>query len=533
MFVATLTVNIQQISAQQYNSVSQCWEDSYSPASSQLPATGADVVLYQTLTLCTTGTGTLPDGRAEIVTRWHSPSGISCTPVLQDSEHWTRQYPHEAVARRVVATQDNTALTKQIFWVGGKQTRINDGATSWEALVLPYRYISGTVYPPTTDMVYTFGDDSERNHEVVAMSSIDSTSQYGPLAIALIQFSAHGISPPSSAIVALRPVWNGTDLSIEEVLFHPLAWVATDVHAEYRTVGQQEVIRLWAIGNSPPGWRPAIRVALVNLSLSEPDATQYAFSLGGHHLASSRFVLGPGEGNEPDLFIVGTATPTTPGGSPSQIITLRFGKTFAGWDFRWHELYASDGDAVGADIAAVLGPTIVGPGSPPGPDTYIFVAGRSQRQIGSNPPVFTNDFTTLCYKQGPLFGTVNLHWAAKLDPQDGDDRAFRILGGTENRETLGNAVAIVLGVTENASGHWDWRMVKYDDAEALPPALKQPVWDIKYPFFHASAGEDAPAALTGYRTQWGWDFQYLWVAGTTFDEASGFGMTTVNYEQGQ
>jgi hypothetical protein len=232
-----------------------------------------------------------------------------------------------------------------------------------------------------------------------------------------------------------------------------------------------------------------------------------------------------------DLFIAGSAVQASSPPSPWQMLTLRFGKQGSDWGFKWHTLYGSQGDAHANDIGVVRGPTTGGPGTMSAPDTYIFVAGRSERQIGTNPPVFTNDFTTLCYKETGT-GVLSLHWDARLQEQNGQDVAWRLLAASESTPGDGNAVAIVAGVTEDTNGQWNWQVVKYDDVQPPDPQVpKVPVWSITFPFHYSSAGDDVPAAITAVPTVGGWGLHKFWLTGTAFHSPHGQGMATVQYEQ--
>lgn len=503
--------------------MAQCWEDHYTVVGAQRPAIGADV-LWDSSSLCSVGTGTLMDGRNNIVVRWIDKFGQNCQPLVYATAQWVHPENGEAVGRRVVSTQDGSAFGKRLFWTGGKEISGEPGAL-WRAIVLPYHWNFGNPISPMADWVY-YHEGNNRNHEVVAMDAMDYTTRYGPLAVALIQSTPEEtMNPDTSAVVVLRPFWDAEGYHTEEVLYYPLGWVATDVRAEYRA-GTAEIIRIWAVGQSGPGWSSAIRVLELDLSGDATEDRQYSYRVSGHSVVANRVVLGPGEFPDADLFIAGKAQPSD---GPSKMLVLRFGNVGTEWGFRWHQTLASDGAAVARDIGAIQGPATV-PGPPP--DDYIFVCGTTQREI--QPSVFTDDFTVACYKEDG-FGTVTLHWEARLDPQDGEDHAFRLLAATETTGTPGNAVAVVAGVVENSSGQWDWRLAKYHDdpPQNYPSVPKTHIWQIGFPLNYPSMGDDAPAAITGMPFYGGWDLQRIWGAGSLYDTQTGLGMATVNWEQSQ
>jgi hypothetical protein len=513
----------------QYTQVVQCLGPDTYPANGD--ALAADIAYGSIFQLGTTGTELLSDGRTRIVTRWPRvdwpPSGCDPNDPIYNwaTREWDLEEPGQSVAHRIVASQQGGGNWpgKPFYWVGGKQIHDDDEDAKWEALILTYRHETyGNPSWPAEQHIFTYGS-SVRNHEVIAMDAVPITQEYGPLCAAIIRADGgtmlHG---PVSIVVVLRPVWTdhptlGWIYELEEIVSYPLAWFASDVRIEYRH-DTTERIRVWVVGNSPPAFADKVRI--LQLDLSDPQAINdslYDKQLTDYNLRIDRFVLDTWNvSGDRDLFIVGSAG-STQAQSKWQTLLLRFGPDGQGdWEFRWHEMRASDGDAFGNDIGVARG--VDGQNT----NDYIFIAATAEREISQG--VYTNDFTVLCYRQEQNLGTVSLRWEARFQPQNGDDRALRLLATDENS----TAVAVVAGVVENQSNEWDWQFVKYGHQNSTP------LWNINFPL-QSSDGDDIPAAMSApkhaFPSHLRWNLEEFWAAGGSYSSTTGHNMTTVKYKQ--
>jgi hypothetical protein len=510
--------------------VEQRWSDTHGPVASTTASDEARDIAYWYPYLVTTGNRMRSDGTTEIATMVHNAWGDPFDPyqpkmVEHSVQVWPETTDRQAMVNRVVVGHHD--LGKIQFMIGGRQTKASN-PQEWSAMVVCYVEIHAPNQPYMRDWVYTYGENLAGSHEVLSMDIVETSEWNGPVLAVLIRTS----DPPNTHTSTVLVVLDHDGQVIQLLQYDDFLVVDVKIYGVF-AVGEPARYRVWAGGHGIPAMPTPLRMVGYEFDAhGNQDFFDVSSSIPGKHSYVHRMALGPGllDPLEPDIYIVGHAVSAL-AGSKSEILTVRFGNHShplkPSYGVRWYQLYGSAGDAEGYDIAAVPG-TSSGPGENTTP-TMIFVAGRSQRQLSMNPPIYTDDFTTLCYRQGPSFGTVTLHWDARFQEQNGDDRAMRVRAA---RQVIGAgdtlAVAVVTGVRQNQYGVYDWLSVKYDETQP-PGQPKTPRWHIS--FTSPSLGHVVPSALVG--DVFGnpantWDF---WVAGSSVQPQTGQDFRITHYKE--